>query len=257
MTPRHSAARRRRGFTAVEIAMVASVIAILALLILPVFRQRAEDARQAAARDELASIVKALLLVEADIPGGRHLPQLSDLDNLELPDGTVPPGTNPEQEPGRSRWYSDPITPALSRFVLPGEIPAFYSNAVYQGSVAPAFRGPYLAMKNTLSLAAIAAQFPQLTTANGGPITIFTTPPFTPTALANDRYPVDPWGTPYLLFGPEGETIYNFRAVYSLGPDGLPGGTAERAFFGGGLPPNAFRRQGGLLGRGDDLEFRF
>ena len=257
MMPRLSPTnRRRRGFTAVEIAMVASVIAILALLILPIFRQRAEDARLAAAQDELQSIVKALILVEADIPGGNHLPQLSDLDNLSVQTGVVPPGTNPEQEPGRSRWFKDPLSPLNSRFVMPGEEVGFYPLPTYTTVVAPAFRGPYLAFRNTLTLGQIALVNPQLAFPSG-PISIFTTPPYTVAALNRDRYPVDPWGNPYLLFGPEGETIYNYRAVYSLGPDGLPGGTAERAFFGGGLPANGYRRQGGILGLGDDLEFRF
>lgn len=256
MTPRASRPEKtqQRGFTAVEIAMVASVIAILALLILPIFRQRAEEARLAAAQDELQSLVKALLLVEADIPGGNHLPQLSDLNNLEWPEGTAL-GTSPVPTlPGRTRWYNDMTNPQNSRFILAGDPEALYPFSTYQNIVAPAWKGPYIAVRNSISLSALAGSFPQLTHAGGGPIN---------TNIPNDRYPVDPWGTPYLLFGVERgiaggtETAYNFRAVYSLGPDGLPGGSAQRALFGGGVPANGWRRQGGLLGTGDDLEFRF
>lgn len=239
---------QQRGFTAVEIAMVASVIAILALLILPIFRQRAEEARIAAAQDELQSLVKALLLVEADIPGGNHLPQLSDLDNLEAAPGTNL-GTFPDPAlPGRTRWFNDPQNPQASRFIFPGEFPGVYPQATYENTVAPNWRGPYIAMRNTITLGQLAAQFPELTAGNGGTIRV---------QSGNDRYPLDPWGSPYMLFGPEGETVYNYRVLYSLGPDGLPGGSAQRAALGGGLPANAFRRQGGLLGTGDDLEFRF
>ncbi|MCC5875935.1 MAG: type II secretion system protein GspG [Candidatus Sumerlaeia bacterium] len=240
--------RQKRGFTAVEIAMVASVIAILALLILPIFRQRAEEARIAAAQDELQSLVKALLLVEADIPGGNHLPQLSDLNNLEAGPNANLTGTAPDpSQPGRTRWFNDPVNPQASRFVFAGEIPAFYPQASYQNTVAPNWKGPYIAMRNTMPLGQLLAQFPELTAGNGGTIR----------TQGFDVYPLDPWGSPYILFGPEGETAYNYRVIYSLGPDGLPGGTAQRAGFGGGLPANAFRRQGGLLGTGDDLEFRF
>lgn len=255
MTPRATRpGAHRRGFTAVEIAMVASVIAILALLILPIFRQRSEEARLVAAQDELQSIVKALLLVEADIPGGNHLVQLSDLDNLEWQEGTVPPGNAPDIEPGRSKWYRDPGNPANSRFLLPGEVPTFYGLANYSSTIAPNWKGPYLAFRNTISLQQLAANFGFMTHPSG-PIRIFNSPPFGPAARQADRYPIDPWGNPYLLFGPENETSFNFRAVYSLGPDGLPGGEAERALL--GLPANAYRRQGGLIGTGDDLEFRF
>lgn len=254
MTPRATRpGRDRRGFTAVEIAMVASVIAILALLILPIFRQRSEEARLVAAKDELQSIVKAIQLLEADIPGGNHLVQLSDLDNLEWQEGTVPPGTEPHIEPGRSKWFRDPATPANSRFVMPGEVAGFHPVGTYNTSIAPNWRGPYLAFRNTVSLAQIANNFPAMVHPFG-PIRIFGAP-YNAASLQADRYPIDPWGNPYLLFGPENETNFNFRAVYSLGPDGLPGGQAERALL--GVPANAHRRQAGLLGTGDDLEFRF
>ena len=54
------------GFTAMEITMVATIIAIIALLILPLFRARTDEAKEVAARDEIDSIVKAEVLVNAD-----------------------------------------------------------------------------------------------------------------------------------------------------------------------------------------------
>ena len=45
--------RGNAGFTAIEIAMVAAVIAILSLIVLPIFRNRVEDAKIAAAQADL------------------------------------------------------------------------------------------------------------------------------------------------------------------------------------------------------------
>lgn len=208
---RHGQNRPNKGFTAVEIAMVASVIAILALLILPVFRQRAEEARKVAAQDELASLAKALLLVEADLPGGGFLPRLNDLDNRE---NTLKVATDPDVpdlDPPRFRWGFDTGT-STYRFIQ-------LSDPEYFNSVTKNFKGPYVAQKNTVSLGTINGAFPLLTdsTGNQGPIHVDAIDD-----LVLDRYPVDPWGTPYMLFGPE-ETVYNVRVIYSLGPNGVPG----------------------------------
>jgi len=220
----------QRAFTAVEVAMVASVIAILALLILPIFRQRAEEAKVTAANDEIQSLVKALILIEADLPGGNFLPQLNDLDNRENPpaDRTLA-GFDPIFEPATSFWNR--VTGQFEITTIP----------TYNATVRANWRGPYIAVRNTKSLSEIAASYPLLTAngANDGPITIFGNNGFTfasdpytsnASALDNDRYPVDPWGTPYLLYGPE--TVYNVRLLLSLGPNATPGnnttpGTAD------------------------------
>lgn len=234
----------KRGFTAVEIAAVATIIAILALLILPIFRQRAEDARRVAAEDELQSLAKALLIVEADMPGGNFLPRLNDLDNRANPQLAVIDQTSQDLAPPRVRWA--PGTEAE-----PGTFEAV-SNAEYFNSIVPNWRGPYIAVKRATSLAQIQAQFPLMLDTNQGPIAII--PAVDGQVLLQDRYPVDPWGSPYLLFGPD-ETIYNTRALYSLGPDGLPGGPAAR----GGETDNPafYDRRTGVLGQGDDLSFIF
>jgi len=231
--------RNNLGFTAVEIAMVASVIAILALLILPVFRQRAEEARQTAAADELQSLVKALLLVEADMPGGNFLPRLNDLDNRAYPDKPNDGNFNTDLEPPRARWVRG--TPGSFQEIADPE---------YFASVVPNWKGPYIALKNATSLATIQTQFPLLTDQSQGPIAIFGGGGVDGASLTIDRYPIDPWGSPYMLFGPE-ETIYNVRTLYSLGADGLPGS--------GNPNPGAadYDRRTGILGTGDDFEFIF
>ena len=47
----------RRGFTAVEMASVVTVIAILALLILPLFQRQTDEARITAAADVLDALI--------------------------------------------------------------------------------------------------------------------------------------------------------------------------------------------------------
>jgi prepilin-type N-terminal cleavage/methylation domain-containing protein len=241
----------RRGFTAIEIAMVATVIAILALLILPVFRQRAEEARLAAANDELQSIVKTLLLIEADMPGGAFMPRLNDLDNRSNPGKVAGVNDVPDLDPARTTWRS----------TVPGTTRAgFYllSDAEYNATVPQNWQGPYVAVKNSRTLDEIDLAYPQaVTRANGGSGTTTISSGTGPIWIYDnyddlfaDRYPVDPWGSPYLLFGTE-ETIYNVRAVYSMGPDGVPGENNPNPL------PTDYDRRGGRLGTGDDLFFFF
>jgi prepilin-type N-terminal cleavage/methylation domain-containing protein len=244
---------RKRGFTAIEIAMVASVIAILALLILPIFRKRAEDARLVAAQDEVQSLVKALLLVEAEMPGGNFLPMLSDLDNRSLVDVNIATVVNdvPDLQPARTKW---------AQFVSGGFGFVVITDAEWRNSVIPNLQGPYIAQRNTTSLTNIGSVFPEMTNLapNLGPILV-PGAPWTTDSLNSDRYPVDPWGRPYLLFGSE-ETIYNFRGVYSLGPNGIPGPPANNPTA-PVLPGDYNRRPVGarasFLGQGDDISFLF
>ena len=246
---------RKRGFTAVEIAMVASVIAIIALLILPIFRKRAEEAREVAANDELQSIVKALLLVEADLPGGGYLPPLNDLDNRENANSTL--NDAPDLQPSRLKWAE--LSPGLFGFGV-------LSHAEWSSTSVPNWKGPYVAMRKTISLEDIRVRFPEMTSSTGqgtGQGPIFIPPlgavgansanPWTAQSIAADRYPVDPWGRPYLLFGPE--TAFNVRAVYSLGPNGVPGPPTANPT----RPTQAsdYDRVTGILGDGDDFEFVF
>ncbi len=249
----HFTQNNRRGFTAIEIAMVATVIAILALLILPVFRQRAEEARLAAAQDELASIVKSYLLIEADMPGGNFFPRLSDLDNRTIPNKSAGVNDVADLDPPRASW--NPIVPGttVAGFQL-------LTEASYNATVPANWLGPYAAVKNFLTLDDLDLAYPQAVTHatlnNGtgnvtivsgqGPIWIYDNYD----EVFVDRYPIDPWGSPYLIFGQE-ETIYNARVVFSMGPDGVPGENNPN--------PTAadYDRKTGVLGTGDDLSFTF
>src|SRR5262252_9831896 len=66
-SPRH---RRARGFTLIEIMVVITILGILAALIVPRVVGRTDDARVAAARQDVASLMQALKLYRLD--NGRY-----------------------------------------------------------------------------------------------------------------------------------------------------------------------------------------
>lgn len=59
--------RRRRGFTLVEMILVLVILATLAAIVIPKFTGRSEQARDAAARTQMASISTALDAFEVDM----------------------------------------------------------------------------------------------------------------------------------------------------------------------------------------------
>jgi type II secretory pathway pseudopilin PulG len=245
MMTRHSR-RSDAGFTAVEMAMVATVIAIIALLILPIFRQRAEAAREAAVVDELSSLAKALLLVEADT--GIQV-RLQDLDN------------------GQGLTNSPDVSTPLAAWN--GTLEAVIPKA--RATVDANWVGPYAAPKNFLTNAEITGTLPgYIYQGSGSPGYIYVVGvsgpqyPGTPSNdSGDDRYPVDPWGQPYVFYGQgrfpaddASESTFNTSVLYSLGPDGIPGLDLipfQRA--------DSYRRpsatNASTLGQGDDYEYRF
>ncbi|WP_092484588.1 type II secretion system major pseudopilin GspG [Candidatus Ichthyocystis hellenicum] len=60
-------ARRRAGFTLIEVMVVVVILGILAALIVPKVISRPDDARIVAAKQDIASIVQALKLYRLDI----------------------------------------------------------------------------------------------------------------------------------------------------------------------------------------------
>ncbi len=250
-----------RGFTAIEIAMVATVIAIFALMVLPLFRNRVEEAKIAAAKADLTSLMKAQELAHADT--GFYF-RLEDLDNVINND------PNPFPPAG---WTGVTIeTPPL--VYVPGADNRTPRNLTVQewralaGTTAsPKWKGPYVTMSRTITYGELRATgSPLLRSFNGGQYSAIRDIPAggvgggDPNLYDSDRnrIPIDPWGNPYLYFPPTGETRYNYNSIFSLGPDGLPGN---------GLPftrENLLREGANIndpnddyLGTGDDLEVRF
>lgn len=250
-------AQARRGFTAVEIAMVATVIAIIALLILPIYRQRVEAARKAAVIDELSSIAKAQLLVEADV---NMQARLQDLDNTQVVNFD---GGNAQEIIPFAAWNGtlEAVVPKSRQTLIGVDVTG-----------EPNWKGPYLAMKKTATVQELQDYWYNGPTLGAGGFIYVVgqgTPayPGPPPIVDNptaDRYPLDPWGNPYIFFGvgrfpndaPLSESFFNSSVAYSLGPDGLPGD--EITPFGN---PGAYRPRAplgdGVLGLGDDEEYRF
>ncbi len=87
--------RRARGFTLIEIMVVITILGILAALIVPKIVGRTDDARIAAARQDIASIMQALKLYRLD--NGRYPTTEQGLRALVERPGTDPQPTNWKQ----------------------------------------------------------------------------------------------------------------------------------------------------------------
>ena len=75
-----AAARRQRGFTLIELLLVLVILGILAAIVVPKFSGRTEQARETAARSQLATFGTALDAYEVDI--GRYPQGKNGLQSL-------------------------------------------------------------------------------------------------------------------------------------------------------------------------------
>lgn len=224
-----------KGFTAIEIAMVAAVIAILSLIVLPIFRNRVEDAKIAAAQGDLSAMMKAEQVVKADIDA---YARLEDLDNVELLGYTAVPANGVDKEVPFFT-YTKPST-AISPDPASRNLFTTDADRVRLAGTAdnPKWRGPYIAFQNAISYENL--QNPTVSPlgafilrSQGGDfqsaIQDFASGPFYDSP--DNRIPVDPWGNPYLFFPPNGNSAdpdpgngsYATSAIYSMGPNGQPG----------------------------------
>jgi len=237
--------RRARAFTAVEVTMVAAVIAILALIILPLFQKRADKARIAAAQGDLQEIAKAEMLAYADTS---LYFRLQDLDNTQLY-----PGTDTDRD------ISVPYA-TWERALTQSEREVLYRR----------WQGPYIAMQNMASvlLGTALTWSPQLQGAFFG---ITSTQHKHPILILGhglgvnawdgsvdsliDKIPIDPWGSPYIFYAPASETDYNYGngVIYSMGPDGVPGNGVN--FTSDNLDRDSIDPS--HLGYGDDIKYVF
>lgn len=265
-----SSSAKRRGFTAIEIAMVATVIAILALIVIPLFRNRVDEAKIAAAKADLASFMKAEQLAKADT--GFYF-RLEDLDNIALNDPTPPPGAGVTIETP-PMYY--PASGNRAQRVNPGSISTELWHKLSGSAQNPSnpaaqreanFKGPYTSMNRTITYGELKRNTdlqPMVRSLNGNQecairdLDKANLPAGSNSLLfdsEDNRVPVDPWGNPYLFFPPTGETQFNYASIISLGPDGQPSSIDVNP----SVPqvPASYLREGGFLGKGDDLEVRF
>jgi prepilin-type N-terminal cleavage/methylation domain-containing protein len=260
----------RRGFTAIEISAVATIIAILALILIPIVRKRVDESKVVAAQDDMIGIEKAELMAYGQTG---HYFRLHDLDRPE-----------PSQD---DLTALNPADLANSQAVLKVP-PGYWDRPTIQYSetnyLISNWKGPYMTFNRAQTLNFIALNYLQLirtpdsavSGALNGPLMIIKADDKDWTtavgAMNNRRYPTDPWGNPYLFFGPGkisllgGQTAvaeaelkdYSNAAIYSLGPDGNPGSLLASdplSFFRetAELPANF----GKGLGTGDDLKREF
>jgi len=211
--------RFQKGFTAVELTMVATIIAILALLIIPILRNKAELAKKTACIDEMNSFAKIQTIAHAETG---YFFRLQDLDNtkeMRDPSTEKPPY---EKELPFFAWNGEP----LNRVAL-------YSK----------WEGPYVEYNDSVDTKVILSKtLANLASFSPSLDYFYTT--YSPTVSTNnvaggifgyqhqaggnyqnDEIPLDPWGNPYFFYGPGNydETSYTSCAVMSLGPDGKCG----------------------------------
>jgi type II secretory pathway pseudopilin PulG len=224
--------KRLKAFTAVEVTMVAAVIAILALIILPLFQKRADKARIAAAQDDLSGLAKAEILANADTD---WYFRLQDLDNTKLY-----PGTADQVDLAVPYAVWDRALSSIEREVLVRR-----------------WEGPYIAVQSkTSALVGVARAnwSPGFFTTNAqGKSPIF----LLPFDNDDDKIAIDPWGGPYIFFAPS-ETEYDYQfsnaVIYSMGPDGLPG---DGSLGVGGDTLIRDSTEIYTLGNGDDFKYVF
>ena len=232
--------KEKRGFTAIEIAVVATIIAILSLLVIPLFRERSKQAKIAAAYDDMQSLGKAEQLAYAEC--NIYL-RLQDIDNTNTYD--------PSGIPVMGYDVDLPIA-AWNRPLENDE----------RKTLARNWKGPYAAHNSSELVGFLYTPFSGMfSNSPVGPGSGLRGPVFFDGRdNPNDRYPVDPWKGPFIYHAEE-ETFINgskvtlSNVIYCLGPNGIPGNT--------GVLTNAddFQRWEKYslspLGTGDDLEYRF
>ncbi len=243
-----------KGFSLAEVGAAAAILAIMSLLVIVLVRERVQEARLTACQDDLVSLMKAETLAYADT---NQFFRLQDLDNTAEPNAH----------------------PAVA-------LPQAYWNMPFQGAAGNTLRktlesrwkGPYTAVPGNTTLNDILnidgrTEFFWGVAGAGGPILLIQPDTSAATEPYSDKIPVDPWGNPYIFFGPGKitdelgsvsvsqppldppngpETDFGNSVIYSMGPDGFPG---SRVNF------NAadLRREAGWLGgQGtDDLKITF
>lgn len=246
-----------RGFSAVEVIAVATIIAILALILIPVLTSQVDKSKLAAASDELSSLAKVISLAQAET--NRYF-RLQDYDNTSQYDGTANIINDPTTEVPVTYW-------GMTMHLTTGE----------RRRLARIWDGPRTNFHKFSTLQDLYSAYPgaftQITPPGQiglnveGPIHVFVTrplgagnpsEPFPTQDERHDLYPLDPWGNPYLFFAPgivslpggTQESIYS-PIIYSMGPNGVPGNAGIPQFI------DYYPGAGRPLGTGDDITWKF
>lgn len=241
--------RRKRAFTAVELTMVAAIIAIISLLVIPVLRRRTDMARVSACRAEMKSFATAQTLAQAETGHYYRLFDLSSSPEFDMNDNNyirqVPlfdwkgrEFTNMERRILADNWegpYVEFEETAEEKYMYFQELlvlaPYYFFDQPAHETRGNTIGGIYY---------------------DGGTVNDF----------ARAMVPLDPWGNPYFFFGPESgeETTYHSSIIWSLGPDGIVGDKDNDTNI--IENPDSYRRnpeQGGQFGQGDsdDISHKF
>jgi general secretion pathway protein G len=92
LAPAHARVHRSRGFTLIELMVVLVIMGVLAALIVPNILGRTDEARETAAKTDIATVMQALKLYKLD--NGMYPTQEQGLQALVVKPSTPPIPTN-------------------------------------------------------------------------------------------------------------------------------------------------------------------
>ncbi len=180
-------AKRRSAFTVIELVAVASIMAILSLILVQQLRVRVDDSRKSAAMADLKTLSNILTVSYGETTA--YFP-------LQCYGQSETPYTRLQWNAASGLWELYDLT------------------AQERTTLATKWQGSYSSFEaNSLMMDTMFTRLSGLFTVTG--------PLY---RAVNDRYyhyPLDPWGNPYVVVLKEGANKGGY--VYSLGPDGKPG----------------------------------
>jgi len=257
MTTLTRQARSDNAFTMVELVIAVIIIAILVAITVPILQERAAQAKMSAARADMENIAAAQeraildtgymyrLFVLDDIPGTEAAKAINDPRVGQDAFGNEVP-RDQVQTVNMDNFFIDPRTGEFIDDVNAADIlfERIAAETAYDIGLGGSWNGPYVTWQRDTER-----------------------PTDTTITLRGDDIPNDPWGNNYILFTRYGvvweplpaatdlttpgtpppandnmqspvnlgDASYNFKrfdrpTILSMGPDGLPGGSADRTF---------------------------